>query len=217
MKKTKKTQKSSKKMTNEEIEEVLPTIEVVAKTLANGFTFGYYDREDIIQEAIQIGLEAMYGYDNTRPLQAFMFTTIRNGLINFKRKHYKRADIPCYKCEFYDKSYECSTNQCAKFEDKYECDLLRKWQIRNEAKRDLVEPNVHYKDDLYQHNKNHIQSEEYESEIDIREVIEKIKDQFPPHMREDLLKFLDGIKLPSNKEDKILKESARIINGKKEE
>ena len=73
-------------------EQVISTISKISSRLANKFTFANYEEEDIAQEAFIIGMDAMERYDEIRPLENFLFTHIKNRLINFKRDNYYRPD-----------------------------------------------------------------------------------------------------------------------------
>lgn len=72
--------------------EVLETIRQIAKKLAPKYTFGYYDTEDIEQEAILIGCEGMSRYDPSRPLENFLYVHMNNRLKTFKRNKYFRLN-----------------------------------------------------------------------------------------------------------------------------
>jgi len=80
---------------NKEISEVTEedykVIIKIAKKLAPRYVFGSYERADIEQEAIIMGLDGLSRYDRTRPLENFLFTHINNRLKNFKRDNYYRV------------------------------------------------------------------------------------------------------------------------------
>jgi len=71
----------------------LKTIETIAKRIASKYVFGYFDKEDIIQEAIIFGLEAYKKWDRKRPLENFISVHISNRLKNFKRDNYFRLGL----------------------------------------------------------------------------------------------------------------------------
>src|SRR5437763_58309 len=77
---------------------VLAAIDNAVNVLARSFRFGIYDVEDIKQEARIMGLEAVPRWDRKRPLENFLYSHIRNRLINFKRNKFRRNDPPCPKC-----------------------------------------------------------------------------------------------------------------------
>lgn len=72
-------------------EEDYKTIIKIAKKLAPRYVFGSYERADIEQEAIIMGLDGLSRYDRARPLENFLFTHINNRLKNFKRDNYYRV------------------------------------------------------------------------------------------------------------------------------
>lgn len=71
-------------------EEELQIIMKVAKRLMNKFKFGYFTAEDIFQQGVLIGIEALPNYNGKHPLENFMARHISNRLQNFKRKNYYR-------------------------------------------------------------------------------------------------------------------------------
>jgi hypothetical protein len=74
------------------------TIYLAAQYFAWSFTFGYYSRKDLEQEAFLYVLEAIRQgkYDEARPLRAFAYNHIRNRLTNKKRNEFYR---PVGRCE----------------------------------------------------------------------------------------------------------------------
>jgi len=73
-------------------EEVVETIQKVIKRVSHNFKFAFYDVEDIEQEAFIIGMEALERYDESKPLENFLFVHMANRLKNFKRDNYFRQD-----------------------------------------------------------------------------------------------------------------------------
>jgi DNA-directed RNA polymerase specialized sigma24 family protein len=73
-------------------EYVINTISKIAKKLAPKYTFACYEVEDIEQEAFLIGLSGLEKYDESRPLENFMYIHIGNRLKTFKRDNYYRLD-----------------------------------------------------------------------------------------------------------------------------
>lgn len=72
--------------------ETLEKIQKIAKALAPKYVFDCYDREDIEQEAVLMGIDALSRYDTSRPLENFLYTHISNRLKNFKRDNYFRVN-----------------------------------------------------------------------------------------------------------------------------
>lgn len=73
-------------------EESLTKIMKIAKILAPKYTFDCHSVEDIEQEAVMMGIEAMARYDSARPLENFLYIHISNRLKNFKRDNYFRPN-----------------------------------------------------------------------------------------------------------------------------
>lgn len=74
-------------------EEVIALIREVAWKIAPSYKFGYYDDEDIVQEAVIIGLEGLEDFSaKTGTLESFLLVHISNRMKNFKRDNYFRPD-----------------------------------------------------------------------------------------------------------------------------
>ena len=71
----------------------LKTIQTIAERIANKYVFGYFDKEDIVQEAVIFGLEAYEKWDRVRPLENFISVHISNRLKNLKRDNYFRLGL----------------------------------------------------------------------------------------------------------------------------
>lgn len=110
-------------------DDVLEAMKRAIDILCPTFVFGYYDLEDIRQEAYIFGLEALNRYDTSRPLENFLYSHIKNRLINFKRDKYHRSDPPCKRCHANDK---CNNNDY--------CDKYKAWKKRNSCKQSLMSP-----------------------------------------------------------------------------
>ncbi len=72
--------------------EVVDTILKISKKLAHRYTFASYEAEDIEQEAFLIGITGLQKYDQSRPLENFMYVHINNRLKTFKRDNYYRLE-----------------------------------------------------------------------------------------------------------------------------
>lgn len=110
-------------------EEFMLAVDHACSFLAKSFIFGYYDSDDIRQEAYIFSLEAIGRYDRSRPLENFLFSHIRNRLINFKRDKFHRNDPPCDVCS--GGGVHSDGEQCSKY-------LL--WCRRNASKQNLMRP-----------------------------------------------------------------------------
>lgn len=80
-------------------DDTLKTIERIAKRLAPRFRFGYHETEDIYQQAVIFGIEALASYDSKRPLENYLAVVVANKLKSFKRDNYIRLDATSKHCE----------------------------------------------------------------------------------------------------------------------
>jgi len=120
--------------TNLSEEEVVATIDKIAKRLAGRFKFGYHEIQDIEQQARLLAWEGMAKYDGIRPLENYLWVHVRNRLFNFKRDNFFRPYGPCEKCKLYSK------NKCVEYDDKEKCELYQQWKAKNITKINLIYP-----------------------------------------------------------------------------
>jgi DNA-directed RNA polymerase specialized sigma24 family protein len=143
---TKKTQKPLKKKNPAKLpkgvteDQFLAVLDNISKRLGHKFKFGYHSFEDMKQQAAIFALEGLEKYDNSRPLENFLWTHVRNRLFNYKRDNYQRPDKPCLSCPLYDAHCKVSTNQCSEYTDKNECELFSAWETRNNSKKNIMKP-----------------------------------------------------------------------------
>ena len=82
-------------------------IERVSSRLAQKFRFGYHTIDDMKQQAALFAWEGIYdSWDDSRPLENFLWIHVRNRLYNFKRNNYGRPEKPC---EYTKHLAECGT------------------------------------------------------------------------------------------------------------
>lgn len=79
-----------KNVTEQEFVEI---VQRISKKLAGRYVFASYESADIEQEAFIIAMEALPRYDNSKPLENFLYVHINNRLKNFKRDNYYRYEI----------------------------------------------------------------------------------------------------------------------------
>lgn len=170
-------------------EDALRSILKISSILAERYTFGYYEADDIRQEATIIGMEAVSRFDPSKAsLDTFLYHHISNRLKNFIRDHYVRSN---YICKFCGEAYNDSCKYCIR---------RKKHETR---KRDLMhaEPSEdsYYVDDTLE-------------ELIRDEVAEKINRELPVEFRCDYLKWRDGIYLPKGKREKLEQVLYEIIH-----
>ena len=172
--------------------EAIKIIRKVARKLAPKYTFGYYDTEDIVQEACILGLSVLDKYDESRgSFENFMWTHLRNRLASFKRDNYERNISPCDYCE------------TCEFGDKRECDRYVRWCEKMQAKRNIISPMDIDEVCCDSENNMRIYDDDHEL-IDARNIIKLIDDNVPLELRQIWLRLKGGITLYKNDRNKIM-------------
>lgn len=203
----KKTTKKNKISTNKKVseEEFLQVLDNISKRLVHKFRFGYHDIDDMKQQAAIFALEGLEKYDNSRPLENFLWTHVRNRLFNYKRNNYQRPDKPCLSCPLYDSEYKVSTNQCSKYSNKQNCELYASWSSRNENKKNIMQPSyIEY--DIEQ-------SHSLDILIQNNEIIKFLDEHVHAEYRENYLRLKHGEKITKNKIIKLQKHIQDIMEN----
>ena len=178
-------------------EDFLTALDNITKRLASKFRFAYHSIEDMKQQAAIFALEGLKNYDKNRPLENFLWTHVRNRLFNYKRNNYQRPDNPCITCPFFDKHFQNSNNQCSKFTNKNDCELYAPWAKRNEAKKNIIQPNSI-------DNTSHLNpSANYDTLIENKEIISFLDNNIGPEYRESYLKLKNGSKISKTELNKL--------------
>jgi DNA-directed RNA polymerase specialized sigma24 family protein len=202
-KKTSKTKTAKLDKVSEE--EFLRVLDNISKRLANKFKFAYHSFEDMKQQAAIFALEGLEQYDNSRPLENFLWTHVRNRLFNYKRNNYQRPDKPCLTCEFFDKLCKKSLNQCLQHEDKYNCAPYTSWAKRNENKKNIIQP-------TYIEDNSFLASQYKLSEtVQNKEIIKFLDDHIEMEYRESYLRLKHGTKIPKSQLVKLQAYIAKLL------
>lgn len=185
--------KKKKLLNKVDEEEFLQVLDNITKRLSYKFKFGYHSVDDMKQQAAIFALEGLKKYDNSRPLENFLWTHVRNRLFNYKRDNYQRPDKPCLSCIFYDQHCQKSTNQCAEYKNKNDCEEYDAWYQRNNSKKNIMKPVAmdETNDPSSLQNKN-------SSMLDIvanEQLIEILDKNIPAQYRESYLKLKHGDKI----------------------
>lgn len=178
-------------------QDFLTALDNITKRLASKFRFAYHSIEDMKQQAAIFALEGLKNYDNSRPLENFLWTHVRNRLFNYKRNNYQRPDSPCITCPFFDKNLQKSTNQCSKFTNKYDCELYAPWIKRNEAKKNIIQPNS------IDNNSYLNPSANYDTIAENKEIISFLDKNIGTEYRESYLKLKNGSKISKTELNKL--------------
>jgi len=179
----------------------ITALDNISKKLIYKFKFGYHEIDDMKQQAAIFAMEGLENYDNSRPLENFLWTHVRNRLFNFKRDNYFRPDNVCVGCPFFDPKMKKSTNQCSKYSNKDDCSIYSEWTKRNTTKKNLmqfsnIDNNIELKSDIdifdFVSNKELLTIIEDNLEIKYRETYLKLKGGGKV-LKEDLKKLRDHV------------------------
>ena len=164
-------------------EQVIQTINKVINRYAHRFRFGYYDADDIKQEAFIIAMEALERYDKDRPLENFLAVHVKNRLSNFKRD------------KFFRRPPDSDNNQLSP---------------KSEAKKFLMEPlNIENIRDA--HEANMSDSEDFVNRSDTAELFLLIDQYLPISFRADYLRMMHDVYVPKPRREQIHQEIANIF------
>lgn len=175
--------------------ETLKTIQTVISRLANKYRFGYHSVEDLKQEAFIMAAEGLEKYDGKRPLENFLYIHVKNRLSNFKRDNYERLDKPCLKCPL--NAYIKCEDKCTAYNEKEECQLYAKWVIRNQSKKNIMQP-VDIGDSQVLSPST---VSEVEEEVEGTELSKLIDKHLSVEYRSDYLKMKAGHKIPKKRRE----------------
>lgn len=191
IKKTKKPKTSLPNGVSEE--EFLAVLDNISKRLGHKFKFGYHSFDDMKQQAAIFALEGLEKYDNSRPLENFLWTHVRNRLFNYKRDNYQRPDKPCLSCPLYDPHCKKSSSQCEEFHDKSECPEYSAWSSRNTTKKNIMKPIG--MEDVQHSSPSMVVENNILSQIADQQIIDLLDKEIPAPYRETYLKLKYGDKV----------------------
>lgn len=182
-------------------DEVLRVIDDIVDIIAPSFVFGYYDLDDIKQEARIEGLKALADYNGSHDLKNFLFVHIKFRLLNLKRNKYRRTDAPCKLC------HNLPEGQ-TKHRNRRFCERYRKWFERNQLRKNLL-----YTQDV---ETVPVESPDNPDEAaDRQEIFRLIDERLPPRLREYYLKMRCGLlsQVPKTKRQLVLRTVQKILKA----
>lgn len=184
-------------------EQFVQAVDKISRMLAAGFKFGCHTVEDIKQEAAVFALKALDKYDSSRPLDNFLYTHIRNRLINFKRDNFRRTDCPCKLC------HGMLPGQ-TRHEGGQFCDKYLVWAERNTSKQNIMNPL-----DITNINDEAEPNTKIESSVVMEacasESLEKIDYELPVELRATYLQMKEGISIPKTRRDEVVNAVSFIL------
>ena len=169
-------------------EDFVSIVEGIVNYLAPLFAFAYFDVDDIKQEGFLYALEVLPKFDPKREskLDNFLFTHIKNRLINLRRDKLSRPN-PCNKCR------DCN------YTDKMECEIYRLWIQRNQSKRQLVEAGDTEVETL-------IDPENVFRSLCIFECVKLLDQNINIRYRKDFIKLIEGCSIPTFRKNRLIEE-----------
>lgn len=162
----------------------------VCQALCSNNSFPGFDKDDIHQEAFLICTEILDKYDGSFPLEHFLMTSVRNRLLNFKRKN-----LPYYK-------FKCSICNNKNSEN---CEDCVKNRTSYSAKKNLDSPiNLdEVKDEILDYRGcNGLEKSELFYLLDLN---------LPISMREDYLKMLSDVPVKKFRREEIISRIQDIL------
>jgi len=193
--------------------EVLEALNGAVDSLAASFRFGYHDLEDMKQQGLLFGLEALDqekfdpNHSSGSGLKNFLRYHIRNQYINMKRNKFSRPNAPCDGCPF-----KCPRKQvesgCAEFKDRRDCPKYAGWEQRNAAKRNLMEPcSVESIRSQAEAATTNSALEKMERD----ELVQLIDRHLPVGLRSDYRRMVEGVRLSKRRRQRIMDAIKQIL------
>jgi len=194
-------------------EDVVAALQKAVDSLAASFRFGYHDTEDMKQEGMVFGLEALGRFDpehdSGSSLATFLRTHMRYQFINLKRNKYTRHSPPCTSCIFKALKNKHESG-CAEFTDKSECPKWCGWEKRNESKKNLME--TCSVESARSQSETACQSDVLH-QMEHKELIKLIDEQLPVGLRADYRRMVDGVSVPKRRRVKVEQAIREIVRG----
>ena len=163
--------------------EVLKIINKICDRYAYKFKFGYFEPEDIRQEAFIIAVDALERYDESHPLENFLAVVVKNRLNNFKRDKYYRQN----QSSSDDKQEQLNNSK------KFLMDTLDITNIRDEKEKSMRLEN------------------DFIDIIANQELLEIIDEYLSVDFRSDYLRIRDGTYVPKPRREHIIQEVIKIL------
>ena len=190
--------------------QALAIIEKVVASVVDVYKFGYHDREDIKQEARIIAIELLASgkYDEERPLENFLYTSICNGLSNIKRKQLRRNDPPCLACHTAKRNKQ-SDYECPKATNDRFCEKYLSWYKINNSKENVM----NMLDMSAMERPDSILAVEtfFQEDVDNQEVLNIIDSKLSVDDRKLLLKIRDNVNVPKVKRLALIEKIRNIV------
>lgn len=183
---------------------VLAAVDKAASILAPSFVFGSYELDDVRQHCYLAAIKALEAerYNPELPLENFLYTSIRNALINLKRE-YRRSDAPCPACH--------AGAPCAAAVDG-SCPKYRAWHDRNQRRANVASPLAI--DSVSDERESRARTEStVETDAEIGEILRLVDEHLPVELRQTYLQMRAGVSVPKGKRLQVERAVKDILKG----
>ncbi len=164
-------------------DEITAIILKVCNKMVSKYKFGYYDIEDMKQEAFIIGWKVLPKFNGSAPLENFLSVHIRRRLLNFHRDHYYRLDIA---------------------ED------MTKRSLNNISRKNLIDT-ISIDNVQDESESNMFYDVQFIDNIECEEVLKLIDIHLDINLRTDYLRMRDGMTISKVKKDRIYEAIDEIL------
>ena len=189
---------------------LLKSVDHVAGKLASRLAFGYYEADDIRQDIFLLALRAVetFNPEHARGADLFaqfknhLFIHVKNKLGHAYRDKFHRSDPPCKTC---GRGTACGDTYCRPYLE---------WRARNVAKASLFSAARGSGDGSPTSGAPAPAAPEPAREGEDpadRELVERVREQLPAHLRADFLRLSAGARFPKGRRAVLLKELRKII------
>jgi RNA polymerase sigma factor (sigma-70 family) len=179
-----------KKLKNYTEEQILEIFQKISKKISHKYKFAHYTAEDLQQECFIFLLEAIEKYDEERPLENFLYVHLSNRMYDFKRDNYTRI-INC----------DC----------RGVCEKCEKKKITQNKRKNIASPIDIYTVKDEDENRMKFYFDPL-TELEVNEVKDRIERGIPLELREDYLKYLNGVKLTTQRKRKVEDKIREILD-----
>lgn len=196
-------------------EKVIEAVEKFSGYLASVYKFGFFEIDDLKQEAMVRAFQVVNNgtYDESKDLDQYLFTAVKNHFKNIHRKYRQKNEPPCLTCPLFDPGFKSSLNQCREYADKNDCEPFNSFNNKYKNRQSLLQPADIAS--ISETDKEQLVIE-YNLLDDLAqtELYDYVDKNISPEIRSDFLRMLSGIKISSENTKRVQKEIALIlING----
>lgn len=193
-------------------EKVIEAVNKFAGYLASVYKFGFYEIDDLKQEAMVRAFQAMNNgtYDDSKDLDQYLFMTVKNHFKNIHRKYRQQNKPPCLTCPLYDPNFKSSLNQCSEYADKNDCQPFNEFINKYENRQSLLQPSDITS--ISDEDKNELVID-YNLLEDLAqtELYDYVDRNIAPLVRNDFLRMIAGVKLHPDNIRRVQLEVARVM------